>query len=85
MTSSIAPNHRMSSRTSAAQIRDPALEERAATSMSQSFATDVMPGWIRHPEQYGTEDAAAALLDPGSGAWVTEECVVRLFTLIHLG
>ncbi|WP_143181323.1 hypothetical protein [Pseudovibrio exalbescens] len=56
----------MSSRTSAAQIRDPALEERVPTPR-----TDVMPGWIRHPEQHGTENAAAALLDPGSEAGVT--------------
>ncbi|OKL45743.1 hypothetical protein A3843_02075 [Pseudovibrio exalbescens] len=32
---------------------------------------DVMPHLMRHPEQHGTEDAAAALLDPGSGAGVT--------------
>ncbi|WP_102867443.1 hypothetical protein [Pseudovibrio exalbescens] len=31
-----------------------------------------MPDLIRHPEQHGTEDAAAALLDPGSKAGVTE-------------
>ncbi|OKL45742.1 hypothetical protein A3843_02070 [Pseudovibrio exalbescens] len=34
--------------------------------------SDVMPHLMRHPEQHGTEDAAAALLDPGSEAGVTE-------------
>ncbi|WP_155943671.1 hypothetical protein [Pseudovibrio exalbescens] len=31
-----------------------------------------MPDLIRHPEQHGTENAAAALLDPGSEAGMTE-------------
>ncbi|OKL45737.1 hypothetical protein A3843_02040 [Pseudovibrio exalbescens] len=45
--------------------------------------SDVMPNLIRHPEQHGTEDAAAALLDPGSEAGMTGECVVRALRPHH--
>ncbi|WP_178378234.1 hypothetical protein [Pseudovibrio exalbescens] len=38
----------------------------------QHLAPDVIPDLIRHPEQHGTENAATSLLDPGSGAGVTE-------------